>query len=44
MVLCRFFSSADAEKQTTLSAYIERMKDKQEAIFYVAGTSRKEVR
>lgn len=41
--LLRFFSSADEEKQTTLSAYIERMKDKQEAIYYVAGTSRKEV-
>ncbi|GMT24674.1 hypothetical protein PFISCL1PPCAC_15971, partial [Pristionchus fissidentatus] len=41
--LLRFFSSADAEKQTTLSAYIERMKDKQEAIYYVSGASRKEV-
>uniref|UniRef100_A0A914D1S4 Histidine kinase/HSP90-like ATPase domain-containing protein n=1 Tax=Acrobeloides nanus TaxID=290746 RepID=A0A914D1S4_9BILA len=41
--LLRFFSSNDAEKQTTLSAYVERMKEKQEAIFYVAGTSRKEV-
>ncbi|GMS97769.1 hypothetical protein PENTCL1PPCAC_19944, partial [Pristionchus entomophagus] len=41
--LLRFFSSADAEKQTTLSAYIERMKDKQEAIYYVSGSSRKEV-
>ncbi|KAK0398185.1 hypothetical protein QR680_002461 [Steinernema hermaphroditum] len=41
--LLRFFSSNDAEKQTSLSAYVERMKEKQEAIFYVAGTSRKEV-
>lgn len=41
--LLRFFSSNDAEKQTTLSAYVERMKEKQDSIFYVAGTSRKEV-
>ena len=42
--LLRFQSSADGEKLTTLAAYIERMKEKQEAIYYVAGTSRKEVR
>lgn len=38
--LLRFFSSNDAEKQTTLLQYVERMKDKQQAIYYVAGTSR----
>lgn len=42
--LLRFFSSNDAEKQTTLADYVERMKEKQDAIYYVAGTSRKEVR
>ncbi|KAI1726655.1 hsp90 protein domain-containing protein [Ditylenchus destructor] len=41
--LLRFHSSNDAEKQTTLSSYVERMKEKQESIFYVAGTSRKEL-
>lgn len=38
--LLRFQSSADAEKQCTLQEYVERMKEKQPAIFYVAGTSR----
>lgn len=40
--LLRFYSSADAEKQTTLSAYVGRMKEKQQAIYYVAAASRKE--
>lgn len=31
------------EKQTTLAQYVERMKEKQDAIFYMAGTSLKEV-
>jgi heat shock protein beta len=39
--LLRFLSSADPEKQTTLQEYVERMKEKQQAIYYVAGTSRK---
>lgn len=34
--LLRFHSSNDAEKQTTLSSYVERMKEKQESIFYVS--------
>lgn len=41
--LLRFHSSNDKEKQTTLAQYVERMKEKQDAIFYMAGTSRKEV-
>lgn len=41
--LLRFHSSHDKEKQTTLAQYIERMKEKQDAIFYMAGTSREEV-
>uniref|UniRef100_A0A914ZHF8 Histidine kinase/HSP90-like ATPase domain-containing protein n=1 Tax=Parascaris univalens TaxID=6257 RepID=A0A914ZHF8_PARUN len=41
--LLRFRSSHDKEKQTTLAQYVERMKEKQDAIFYMAGTSLKEV-
>lgn len=41
--LLRFESSNSAEKPTTLTDYVERMKDKQDSIFYVAGTSRVEV-
>uniref|UniRef100_A0AC34Q0X9 Histidine kinase/HSP90-like ATPase domain-containing protein n=1 Tax=Panagrolaimus sp. JU765 TaxID=591449 RepID=A0AC34Q0X9_9BILA len=41
--LLRFFSSNDGEKQTTLASYVERMKEKQDSIFYMAGTSRKEI-
>ncbi|PAV91135.1 hypothetical protein WR25_10954 [Diploscapter pachys] len=41
--LLRFQSSADEEKLTTLTTYVERMKEKQDAIYYMAGTSRKEV-
>ncbi|CAD5219440.1 unnamed protein product [Bursaphelenchus okinawaensis] len=41
--LLRFQSSNDATALTTLTQYAERMKEKQETIFYVAGTSRKEV-
>ncbi|VDM42346.1 unnamed protein product [Toxocara canis] len=41
--LLRFQSSHDKEKQTTLAQYVERMKEKQDAIFYMAGTSLKEV-
>ncbi|ULT95324.1 hypothetical protein L3Y34_004209 [Caenorhabditis briggsae] len=41
--LLRFQSSNDDEKTTTLAAYVERMKEKQDAIYYMAGTSRKEV-
>uniref|UniRef100_A0A0K0G540 Glycoprotein 93 (inferred by orthology to a D. melanogaster protein) n=1 Tax=Strongyloides venezuelensis TaxID=75913 RepID=A0A0K0G540_STRVS len=41
--LLRFQSSHDSVKETTLKAYVERMKEKQDSIFYVAGNSRKEV-
>uniref|UniRef100_A0A183C020 HATPase_c domain-containing protein n=1 Tax=Globodera pallida TaxID=36090 RepID=A0A183C020_GLOPA len=34
--LLRFRSSADPEKQTTLEAYVERMKEKQQGIYYMA--------
>lgn len=41
--LLKFYSSNDKEKTTTLSEYVERMKEKQEAIYFMAGTSREEV-
>lgn len=41
--LLKFQSSNSATDQTTLAEYVERMKDKQEAIFFVAGSSRAEV-
>jgi len=39
--LLRFVSSAG--KMTSLAEYVERMKDKQESIFYAAGGSKEEV-
>ena len=39
--LLRFMSSSG--KLSSLSEYVERMKDKQEQIFYMAGTSKEEV-
>jgi len=41
--LLRFHSSHDSSKLVTLSEYKERMKEKQETIFYVAGTSKAEL-
>jgi heat shock protein 90kDa beta len=42
--LLRFSSSAtDKTKQTSLEKYIERMKEKQEYIYYIAGTNRDEL-
>jgi len=41
--LLRFFSSNSDEDQTSLADYVERMKDKQEHIYFMAGQSRKEV-
>jgi len=41
--LLRFKSSNDDEKMTSLADYISRMKDNQEHIFFMAGTSLKEV-
>ncbi|XP_020606732.1 endoplasmin-like isoform X2 [Orbicella faveolata] len=41
--LLRFYSSNSEKEMTSLADYIERMKEKQEAIYFMAGTSRKEV-
>lgn len=41
--LLRFRSSADAEKLISLESYVERMKDKQDFIYYIAGTDRTEL-
>lgn len=41
--LLKFFSSNSDTEQTTLAEYIERMKEKQEHIYFMAGTSRAEV-
>jgi molecular chaperone HtpG len=41
--LLLFQSSADAEKLTTLKAYVERMKEGQEDIFYMTGEARRVV-
>jgi len=41
--LLRFYSSNSDTEQTSLADYLERMKEKQESIYFVAGTSRAEV-
>ena len=41
--LLKFFSSNSDTEQTTLAEYIERMKEKQEHIYFMAGTNRGEV-
>lgn len=41
--LLRFASSADSNKTTSLESYVERMKEKQEFIYFIAGTDRKEL-
>ena len=41
--LLRFYSSHSDTEQTSLAEYMERMKEKQEAIYFIAGTSRAEV-
>ena len=41
--LLRFQSSNDPESLTSLDEYIERMKEKQEHIYFMSATSRKEV-
>jgi len=41
--LLRFYSSNSKTDRTSLQEYVERMKEKQEAIFFVAGSSRDEV-
>ncbi|KAL9959659.1 hypothetical protein ACROYT_G032999 [Oculina patagonica] len=41
--LLRFYSSNSDKEMTSLAEYIERMKEKQDALYFMAGTSRKEV-
>ena len=41
--LLKFQSSNDPSKQTSLAEYVERMKEKQEHIYFIAGSSRDEV-
>jgi heat shock protein beta len=41
--LLRFYSSNSDKEFTSLAEYVERMKEKQEAIYFMAGHSRKEV-
>jgi heat shock protein beta len=41
--LLRFASSNDAEELTSLEAYVERMDEKQESIYFAAGGSREEI-
>lgn len=41
--LLRFKSSNDSSKLTSLDEYIERMRDKQDHIYYMAGISMEEV-
>ncbi|KAK6037340.1 Hsp90 protein [Cooperia oncophora] len=41
--LLRFASSAHEKNLTSLTDYVERMKEKQDKIYYMAGTSREEV-
>jgi len=41
--LLRFYSSNSDTELTSLAEYIERMKEKQEHIYFIAGSSRKEV-
>ncbi|WP_285503704.1 molecular chaperone HtpG [Actinokineospora sp. NBRC 105648] len=38
--ICSFPSTEDAEKQTTLADYVERMKDGQQHVYYLTGESR----
>lgn len=40
--LLRFYSSNSDTEQTSLADYVERMKEKQESIYFVAATSRAE--
>ncbi|MFF7581212.1 molecular chaperone HtpG [Streptomyces sp. NPDC008061] len=41
--LCSFASTQDADELTTLSQYVERMKDGQEEIYYLTGDSRQTI-
>lgn len=41
--LLRFFSSNSDNETTSLAEYVERMKEKQEHIYFIAGSGRMEV-
>lgn len=41
--LLKFMSSASKDKLTNLAEYVERMNEKQEHIYYMAGASQSEV-
>ncbi len=41
--LLRFYSSSSGDKRTSLETYVKNMKDKQDTIYYIAGTSKDEV-
>nr|CAB3254423.1 endoplasmin-like [Phallusia mammillata] len=41
--LLRFFTSNSKDDQTSLEAYVERMKEKQDKIYFCAGNGREEV-
>lgn len=40
--LLKFLSSASKDKATSLAEYVERMSEKQEHIYYMAGASQSE--
>ena len=42
--LLRFYSSNHPTDLTSLESYVERMKDKQEKIYFCAGSGREDVR
>lgn len=42
--LLRFLTSSHETEMASLEDYVERMKEKQDHIYYMAGASRKEVR
>ena len=41
--LLRFYSSNSKDKFTSLADYVGRMKEKQDTIYFIAGTTRNEV-
>ncbi|MFI5635145.1 molecular chaperone HtpG [Streptomyces sp. NPDC051664] len=43
LALCSFASTQDTDELTTLSQYLERMKDGQEEIYYLTGNSRETI-
>lgn len=41
--LLRFFSSTSGDKRTSLEQYVKNMKEKQDVIYYIAGTDKSEL-